>query len=104
MFTPRSASARQTFPRVLPALEAWLRVRSDDSEWLFPDEAGKPYYERNLLRRELWPVCDRLGVPRFGWHSLGEAQRIAVERMAPILLPSAPSSANGEGGVNVVIQ
>ncbi len=55
---------------VIPALEAWLHVRSDDSEWLFPNEAGKPYYERNLLRRKLWPVCDRLGIPRFGWHSL----------------------------------
>jgi len=126
---------------VLPALEAWLHVRSDDSQWLFPNEAGKPYYERNLLRRKLWPVCDRLGIPRFGWHSLrhtfstyggnsgvplpvlqyllghasvettmlythplAEAQRMAVERMASILLPNAPSSANTESGLKVVIQ
>lgn len=126
---------------VLSALDAWLHVRHDDFEWLFPNEAGKPYYERNLLRRKLWPVCDRLGISRFGWHSLrhtfstyggnsgvplpvlqyllghasvettmlythplGEAQRMAVERMASILLPNAPSPANAESEVKVVIQ
>jgi site-specific recombinase XerD len=40
------------------------------SEWLFPNDAGEPYYDRNLLGRKLWPVCEKLGIPRFGWHSL----------------------------------
>ena len=31
-----------------------------------PERSGEAYYERNLLRRKLWPVCDRLGIPRFG--------------------------------------
>jgi len=125
--TPAGARWVPIASSVLPDLEAWLRVRHDGSEWLFPNEAGKPYYERNLLRRKLWPACDRLGIPRFGWHSLrhtfstyggnsgvplpvlqyllghaslettmlythplGEAQRMAVERMASILLPNAP--------------
>jgi integrase len=106
-----------------------LSTRPDESDWLFPNDAGEPYYERNLLRRKLWPVCDRLGIVRFGWHSLrhtfstysgnsgvllpvlqflightsmettmiythplAEAQRIAVEQMASILLPNAPKS------------
>ena len=37
-------------------------------------------------------------------HPLAEAQRMAVERMASILLPNAPSSANAESGLKVVIQ
>ena len=106
-----------------------------------PERSGEAYYERNLLRRKLWPVCDRLGIPRFGWHSLrhtfstyggnsgvplpvlqyllghasvettmlythplGEAQRMAVERMASILLPIAPSVANAGSGVKTLIQ
>ena len=114
---------------VLKALKTWLRILPEESDWLFPNEAGKPYYERNLLRRKLWPVCDRLGIARFGWHSLrhtfstysgnsgvplpvlqfllghtsmettmiythplAEAQRVAVEQMASILLPNAPKS------------
>jgi hypothetical protein len=106
-----------------------------------PERSGEAYYERNLLRRKLWPVCDRLGIPRFGWRSLrhtfstyggnsgvppraaipawarkrgkpqcstltrsGEAQRMAVERMASILLPNAPSAANAGNGVKMLIQ
>jgi integrase len=55
---------------LLEALQVWLAVRPWESEWVFPNDAGKPYYDRNLLRRKLWPVCDQLGIPRFGWHSL----------------------------------
>jgi integrase len=71
--TPKTAAGERWVPLaspVLDALKAWLAVRPLDSEWLFPNEAGKPYYERNLLRRKLWPVCDRVGIARFGWHSL----------------------------------
>ena len=55
---------------LLEALQVWLAVRPWGSEWLFPNDAGRPYCDRNLLRRKLWPVCDQLGIPRFGWHSL----------------------------------
>jgi len=58
---------------LLEALQVWLAFRPCGSEWLFPNDAGKPYYDRNLLRRRLWPVCDKLGIPRFGWHSLRHA-------------------------------
>jgi integrase len=71
--TPKTAAGERWVPLaspVLEALKAWLAVRPLDSEWLFPNEAGKPYYERNLLRRKLWPVCNRVGIARFGWHSL----------------------------------
>jgi site-specific recombinase XerC len=50
--------------------ERWLAIRPQDSHWLFPNDAGNPYYDRNLLRRRVWPVCDQLSIPHFGWHSL----------------------------------
>jgi len=71
--TPKSPAGERWVPiasSVLEALKAWLAVRSPESDWLFPNDAAKPYYERNLLRRGLWPVCDRLSIARFGWHSL----------------------------------
>jgi integrase len=37
---------------------------------LFPSEAGTPLNNRNVLYRHIWPVCDRLGIPRFRWHAL----------------------------------
>jgi integrase len=54
---------------LIAAIQAWMGKRPAGSGWLFPSDARTPYHERNLLRREVWPVCDRLEVPRFGWHS-----------------------------------
>ena len=55
---------------LVAAIQQWLEIRPGGSDWLFPSKAGTPHHDRNLLRREVWPVDDRLDVPRFGWHSL----------------------------------
>jgi integrase len=55
---------------LVSAIGCWLKVRPEGSRWLFPSEAGTPYLDRNLLCRKVWPVCDRLGIVRFGWHTL----------------------------------
>ncbi len=126
---------------LLEGLRVWLAVRPEGSEWLFPNDAGKPYYDRNLLRRKLWPLCDQLGILPFGWHSLRhtfstyggnsgvplpvlqyllghasmettmiythpllEAERKAVEQIASILLPIAPTMTSGHCGSKVLIQ
>jgi integrase len=142
--TPKTLAGDRILPiasALLEGLQAWLAVRPERSEWLFPNCAGKPYYERNLLRRKLWPVCDRLSIARFGWHSLRhtfstyggnsgvpvpvlqyllghasmettmlythpllEAERKAIEQIASILLPIAPTVAAGLSGGKPVIQ
>jgi integrase len=51
-------------------LSHWLSMRPGRSDWVFPSRAGTPLRDRNLVRRHLWPACTRLGIPRFGWHSL----------------------------------
>ena len=70
---PKTAAGDRCLPiasALLEALQGWLAVRPWEFEWVIPNDAGKPYYDRDLLRRRLWPVCDQLGIPRFGWHSL----------------------------------
>ena len=54
---------------LIAAIQKWIAERPAGSSWLSPSEAGTPYHDKNLLHREVWPVCDRLGIPRFGWHS-----------------------------------
>lgn len=54
---------------LIAAIQSWIVKRPAGSSWLFPSEAGTPYHDRNLLRREVWSVCDQLGIPRFGWRS-----------------------------------
>jgi len=68
--TPQSERQIPLASLALAAVQRWLGRRPEGSSWLFPSEAGTPYHDRNLLRRELWPVCDALGIPHFGWHSL----------------------------------
>jgi len=71
--TPKTAAGDRWVPIaaiLLSALRRWLEVRPDGTEWLFPSSAGTPQYDRNLLRREVWHLCDRLEMPRFSWHSL----------------------------------
>lgn len=122
-------------------LQAWLAIRPQGSQWLFPNDAGNPYYDRNLLRRRVWPVCDQLSIPHFGWHSLRytfstyggnsgvplpvlqsllghtsrettmiythpllEAERKAVEQIASILLPIAPTMTSDHRGSKQLIQ
>jgi integrase len=70
---PKTLAGDRLLPmasELVNALEDWLAIRPTGSEWVFPNDAGKPYYERNLLRRKLWPACDCLRIPRFGWHTL----------------------------------
>jgi len=71
--TPKTPAGERWVPIasvLLSVLQRWIEVRPPGSDWLFPSEAGTAQYERNLLRREVWPLCDRLGIARFGWHSL----------------------------------
>ncbi|MGH9396847.1 MAG: tyrosine-type recombinase/integrase [Terriglobia bacterium] len=38
--------------------------------WLFAGATGKPLSDRNLIQRHIYLVAQRLGIPRFSWHSL----------------------------------
>jgi integrase len=67
---PRSERHVLLASALIHAVRKWLEIRPKGSDWLFPSKAGTPYRDRNLPRRNVWPVCDGLGVRRFGWHSL----------------------------------
>jgi len=71
--TPKSRAGDRRIPLaplVAKRVRRWLERRAMASEWLFPSAAGTPYHDRNLLRRQVWPVCKRYGIARFGWHSM----------------------------------
>ncbi|MGH9535715.1 MAG: tyrosine-type recombinase/integrase [Terriglobales bacterium] len=69
----------QLEPRVLP-VPAWVldRLRSlrdwyggpEPERVIFASRAGSPLNPANVLNRHLKPACDRLGIPRFGFHAL----------------------------------
>lgn len=70
--TPKTEYSERSLP--IPKLLAPMLTSccqgKDPAEWLFPNSAGKPYDDRNLMRREVEPVCTSVGIPPFGWHAL----------------------------------
>ncbi len=70
---PKTEGSERRIPlpcSITEVLRRYLQQRSAQSEWLFPSASGTVMDDRNLIRREVEPVCDRLGIPRFSWHSL----------------------------------
>lgn len=71
--TPKTPGSERQIPLatpLIPLLNDWLAIRPSGSPWLFPSATGTPLLDRNLMRRHLWPACEKIGIPRFGWHSL----------------------------------
>jgi integrase len=69
---PKTRRSERRVPAAfaVDTIQRWLVVRPPDPHWLFPSAAGTPYYDHNLHRRKVWPVCQPLGISRFGWHAL----------------------------------
>ncbi len=86
--TPKTARSERRFklPILLVCvLRQYLENRKSQSDLLFPNSAGTFFDDRNLIRREVEPVCDRLGIPRFSWHSLRHTfSTIAENNRVPI--------------------
>lgn len=100
--TPKTARSERLFklPRfVAEAIKSYLGGRTSTSDLLFPSAAGTIFDDRNLMRREVEPVCDRLKIPRFGWHSLrhtfstvAENNRVPVSVVQSLLGHTNPST------------
>jgi len=71
--SPKTRRGERSIPlasHVVGLLMHYLGGRTVQSEWLFSSKAGTPLNDRNLMRRQVEPVCKALGIPHFGWHSL----------------------------------
>jgi len=71
--SPKTKASERQFelsPLHVRWLRSYLSNRKVRSDWLFPSAAGTVLNDRNLMRREVEPVCKNLTIPRFGWHSL----------------------------------
>ncbi len=71
--TPKTPSSERRFAlpqSLLSLLGGYLKRRESQSDLMFPSSAGTILDDRNLIRREVEPVCKELGIPRFSWHAL----------------------------------
>jgi len=100
--TPKTARSERLFKLpcfVADTLKRYLSERVSNSDLLFPNGAGTIFDDRNLIRREVEPVCDRLGIPRFSWHALrhtfstiAENNRVPVSVVQSLLGHTSPST------------
>jgi integrase len=68
--SPKYAASERVIP-LGPILAKHLQEQLiTERDWLFEGGSGKPLDPRNLAKRQLHPLLDRLGIPRFSWHRL----------------------------------
>lgn len=71
---PKTTSGCRDLPMGSVVLCALLEhrkkpMRAEPNDLVFPSRRGTALGRNNLLRRVLYPACDRVGIPRVGWHS-----------------------------------
>jgi integrase len=68
--SPKYAASERVVP-LGPILAKHLKERiTTGKDWLFEGSSGKALDPKNLAKRQLHPVLDRLGISRFSWHRL----------------------------------
>lgn len=71
--TPKTRSSIAPVPMPSPLekmLREFLRTwKPNAARLLFATRNGTPFAENNVVQRKLWPILDRLGVPRCGMHA-----------------------------------
>lgn len=68
--TPKSRASMAIIPLALPLMQVVRPyVDSLPSDQLFVSLAGRHYIAENLNRQVLWPILDKLGIPRCGFHA-----------------------------------
>lgn len=72
--TPKTHSSVRRIPLSSPAVELFRNrkvqaVQAGPEEIVFATRKGTPLRPENILKRAIHPACDRLGMPRVGWHT-----------------------------------
>ena len=70
--TPKTHSSMRRIPLSSPVV-AMLRKsqpgKRGPNDLVFASRTGTPLRPENILKREIRPACDRLDMPRVGWHT-----------------------------------
>jgi integrase len=70
----KTEASRKALP-VDPSLAALLTelrklsLRQGLQDWVFPNRAGRPRGQQNILQRHLRPAAVRAGIGKIGWHT-----------------------------------
>ena len=71
--SPKSEASAATVPigsRLASVLQGHLAGSERASGFLFSNKQGRPLDPKYVAQKQLYPAQDRLGLPRFSWHTL----------------------------------
>ncbi len=77
---------------LLVRLQAYLRDvwKPNTDNLLFPTRNGKSYCQSHVVQEKLWPILDRLGIPRCGLHAFRHTHSsLLVDMGAPVSVAQA---------------
>jgi len=80
--TPKSQRSARLIPLAEEAcsvLKVWGPTSPQPDSLVFHTEVGTPLDRHNLLRRQLRPACERLGLSGITWHSLRHSHATSLE-------------------------
>jgi integrase len=90
--SPKTRSSVRKIPMGEALEEIFLRLRRKDnvaSALVFASEKGTPLRPENVLKRVIHPACERLGLPKVGWHDLRHTSATLLHEHEPLRVAQA---------------
>lgn len=68
--TPKSGSSQAVLPLPTPLAQIVKQhIDTIQGDQLFVTRKGKLFFSENVVQTQLWPILDKLGIPRAGFHA-----------------------------------
>ena len=85
---PKTKRSFRTIPigsETIGILQALQSRKANPEALVFATQAGTPLDRRNLLRRQVTPVCKKVGLPAISWHSFRHCNATLLDAVgAPV--------------------
>ena len=85
--SPKTRSSFRKIPLGEALEEIFLRLRPINAavgDLVFASRKGTPLNPKNVLRRVIHPACERLGLPKVGWHDLRHTSATLLHESEPL--------------------
>jgi integrase len=89
---PKTKSSVRTIPMGEALRETLLRLREKGGaadSLVFASRKGTALRPENILKRVIHPTCERLGIPKVGWHDLRHTSATLLHQHEPLRVAQA---------------
>jgi integrase len=105
--TPKTRSSSRRVPlssTVLKLLRDWKANLGsvEDKDLVFPSRNGSAYRPDNILKRIIHPACERLKIPRVGWHAFRHTHATQLSELGEN--PKTAQAILGHSGLETTMQ